>query len=1664
MSNSRHPDIENGTVGRILRRMTLATLGLDAMDGVSEQSFDVIDKADSFAERLMGGMSSVLPKIHTEYMESRATGLVDHILTGMTGLNGPKSATDLGDWQYWLDAALLMLFDEEEDEDEAVYASAGKVAHAAKNTQQVRSAAMQQALRERVVALKNSGIKPSMLQALSNDQKRAVISQLKAARKATAEHTSEASKFAGQKDADSRIAAELSNNINVNGAQQFADSIKASLFGDSQAESALFASTLLNVVKEASNHRSIDTAASKIERIYGQNAQNSHQTFVSHIADKAASVSASLNDAKQIGVPAEHRAEAMRLAENWTEAVAGLNASGKVETASVRRMLTTIDALERIGAVTREQAHEIRNAGQSYARHILAEEVSRDITTIAGRIEQMVGRVSDVAGTEMVSHRAVTYTGNTPNVEAIQILRNSVAAISDKLGSLSETVASKVLSDGETAATMRWQRAAERFTRMQGISDDVDRVLLRDIIESAEALGSTGVVSADMVKSIVSIPAQIQSQNQTPAAVSSIAAAQSSNVSASQSRSVQTILNGREADKYIQNSAIQMLSRISSRVEASVNTLADEITASGILRPQQAESFVSDIRRIAAQGKTAAATDSLSVIETSSIIESLSEKLDQFAQFTARNVVEQGYDELTGETPAFVSTSETAAQSENVSASAAMNAAAVSSVRELQVALQKAQQTAQAQIRSFVETQQASAKQAESRKFFEALASANTVEAMVKAQNALSAHLSAEQQSQLKQTIEAVRSSEAHLENVSRQIRMIENAVKLSGDLKNVLNSGIHTTAQTLANRPQTGSVISAPVMLSDVRVNGDYLASLGQTLASYARIRNEFAKVQSGSTSLLSGMDVSRLDKMLSIVSPVSSRNVAQDQRLSGFAGIQAAASMDTLRKIHGRTDHQNLSISAADADLVKQYAAIGNLDMVYQIANEAGHSASSVSDSTELTGNTELTRLFNTLSAQPELARRIAEMAATGKSTQAGVLQNNRIAEFLDSISSSNPETVVGYDEIIPETASFVSQQSARGLYPSNDNYSDLTSILGSRKAIELHASEMATGRPGSAQTLGQAIERWAASAHGNDSFVSYGISENGERVKVTLGLTQSSGNGGYQLRQNMGSSYMPVSSRQTVSSPVAASLNIDKISSAQTISGAEEFMPVIAGANQTYSASDASTDRILTSLVASLAGNQNISQTLSVEGNTLTAAQQAMVQSAVQAQNAQNTQNASSSDSAASQREAAMQNILNPRTHQSQAQANAQAIADRNTISGILGRLGIQINANRMPETSERLQLNVGNVDFDMTSADFVNMVAKPAISSTSFMAPTLVNANNVMFSGYASLMNSQGERRSLKSLRKSYVEAMAKSGARSTHAEIGFNTQSFANILGLTSGSIASDNRYRMVNGGYDADSSHAFVSSASIDASASSTASASAPEARIAAQGQMAGQTEETLAQSIIDGHAPVASTEYGSSVDFSWISNQLMPQFNAGSNAASESQTVEKERQILGRIDNMLDYVENMSSRNVGVFSSNDTVRVLLESMSTEGELGNKGLPKWRQKDTKAARAAQARELREALAKIGANPIQGTQRVNDRNYVSPNLFANQNQAAAPLFSGGGENGSGSVPTAASHASGNTNNRLDNSTIPEDDLQFIAEEIYNKIVDSLNDELKRRRTE
>ena len=136
-------------------------------------------------------------------------------------------------------------------------------------------------------------------------------------------------------------------------------------------------------------------------------------------------------------------------------------------------------------------------------------------------------------------------------------------------------------------------------------------------------------------------------------------------------------------------------------------------------------------------------------------------------------------------------------------------------------------------------------------------------------------------------------------------------------------------------------------------------------------------------------------------------------------------------------------------------------------------------------------------------------------------------------------------------------------------------------------------------------------------------------------------------------------------------------------------------------------------------------------------------------------------------------------------------------------------------------------------------------------------------------------------------------------------------------------------------------------------------------------------------------------------------------------------------------------------------------MRVLLEALPESGKLGNKGLPKWRQKDTKASRVAEARELRDALAKIGASPIQGTQRYANKQYVSPNLIAGGN-AATPLFSGGLE--PTSVPGGAANASGANDAKLDTPNIPTEDLEVLAEEVFQKIVDSFNEELQRRRSE
>ena len=117
-NNDRLQENNKGTMGTLFRRMTMASLGLDAMEDVSEQSFEVIDRADTFAERLLGGVTRMMPRDSFERIgiATSSDALWKEVYSGIVPSDGPKSATDVGEWQYWLDAVLLTLFDEDEEE------------------------------------------------------------------------------------------------------------------------------------------------------------------------------------------------------------------------------------------------------------------------------------------------------------------------------------------------------------------------------------------------------------------------------------------------------------------------------------------------------------------------------------------------------------------------------------------------------------------------------------------------------------------------------------------------------------------------------------------------------------------------------------------------------------------------------------------------------------------------------------------------------------------------------------------------------------------------------------------------------------------------------------------------------------------------------------------------------------------------------------------------------------------------------------------------------------------------------------------------------------------------------------------------------------------------------------------------------------------------------------------------------------------------------------------------------------------------------------------------------------------------------------------------------------------------------------------------------------
>lgn len=1440
MSKERHLEIENGTMGNLFRRSTLAALGLDALDDVSEQSFEVIDRADAFVNRLLGSISGVLPKTQADRMGTRTTELVDHIFEGMVGLNGPASATDLGEWQYWLDATLLMLFDEYEDEVEIGEQSYAPRTQAKASARRLPANVTPQAVRERIAALNKAGIKPAMLQAMTAEQKRQVLAKT-------------------QKQSKSR------------------DLTASSM---SELLAASMKETLATVESRAK-------AFETFEKVY---TTNTRQLFASHLADKANAVQASLS----LQTADDNTRSIVR---QWTDSVARFEQGAGADMTTVRAMFGSLESLEKAGAISQTQAAEIRRNCQALAKRALSDEIVHDVTLMAAKLEQTSSRLVASKRPQLNAERAVELSGMNATEQVAASLTRTFAALGSKLQSFNDAVSQYVLTSGETAATMRWQRATDRFERMRGISDDVDRVLLRDVVESASALGEAGIVPQDVVRDVAKTVAAKRFAEDTRSTISSRfeeMATGKLNVSFA-------------ADSKHFVAAPEIAQKLVDRVQSSVRTMSSEMakfeaSLSKIesLDPAKLSSFASSIRALAETNQMMA-SDPMSIVRSSSVLESICDKLDEFAQSAANAVVSLGYDELTNEQGVFVAPESETAKGEQISAPS--YAAQTATIAQIKRQLTETHERALSSARQIL-AQQAQSKSKElasiESQLRQAIEQAHSVESLESVKSMMQKHLSAVEVEAIERVIASTSRSEASLESVKKQSQIIENAVKLSNQLRETLHRNVATST------PEIGAS-SRSIQIDDVKINPAYIASLGNSLATYSRIRDGYRSAQVANEV---GMSESRIARMLTTIKPSGSDPVEQN------------------------------------------------------------------------TSNVALVR-------------------------------DNAV--------------VLGYDDVVPSSMEWIRQ--AVKSYPSQDSVGDLTAILGNQKAIERHATSVANGNIESVEALGRAVAKRledSTSASRLETYTAYGIDNDGERVKLTLGVNdKKQGAKSYELRRDMGASYMPESVRRfeqsSAHSSVDASLAIAKRDNAMGLSGAQDFVPVIAGAN----------------------GELYVDE----EQRTVVAPKSANAQQSASAQQlAEMQQYASTVSSANAQQSAIAQQMAS-----AQQSANAQKSVQtdvREIMSGIAARLGVSAIQSNGMASSDRMQLRVGNVNFEMSAQGFVDMLAKPVVQNAAFAAPSLTDADNILFSGYASMLDQQGERRTLKGLRHAYMKSLAQAGRQSAHGDFGFNTQTFSGIMGNVSASeIASKAAQSSMHASYDAsqEEDRAYIA---YKASRQATAQNDA---------------EWKLADATMAKTAPVSSSS-GVTADFSWVSNAFAAHLNQGrdsANSAARQASSDNERQILARIDTMLDYVENKSQREVGVFSSDDTVRVLLEALPASASLGNKGLPKWRQKDTKSSRIAEARELRAALASIGASPIQGMQPFSNKQFVSPNLM-NTAQSAAPLFSGGSE--SGSTPAASANASHASSDSLDAPSISSEDLQTLAEDVFQKIIDSFNEELQRRRTE
>lgn len=1814
-NNDRLQENNKGTMGTLFRRMTMASLGLDAMEDVSEQSFDVIDRADTFAERLLGGVTRMMPRDSFERIgiATSSDALWKEVYSGIVSPDGPKNATDVGEWQYWLDAVLLTLFDEEEEEAEvlsgrsqsssrAATSSSTSSSIAAANAKRQEIERKKQEIRERVAQLNASGVKPSMLRQLSVSKQREIAKASGLAEKmssrANVVMTAEEAERAGikvvvdpstgkammtvaeaekagiklAKDARGRMVPEAMLNVVTEpttgkvlmtvleaeraGIKIVKDSsgrmVPEALLASSdkmptQTEQKLIETAIrnsevvrvlsasqtgmsnLSVSGISSNGRSIAGSMSGYEsvisdfanalikasteavsvqnrsvggaRVSGMDifATSSNQVLASHVLERAKRLEAA---GLSNGAGAQS-AEAAKLLGTWRENVERFSRSTHQDgndVVALHEMQRLVREMSAKGLVTQAIADQFRTSSRTFAARSLETVLSQDQTkagsALISRIENGIQAMMAHQGADMlVSSKAVT-SESPVSIRAAKV-GHAEHLLATSFENFSQAVRSYVDRSGNNAATMRFERASERYEQLAGLSEEQDRVLLRDLVESAAQLESTGVIPRGTVSRLVRNATQEAERH--------------SSLSSSMREQVQ-LLQGISsgADKLVttlsatRNEKLgRQFSRLMSNVDQSLNTLVSGLKEAGI-QSSVIEPLVRDITQIKADAVEA------SVEENVNRVEMLSHSLDSFVERALGSLPEQGfgYEDLDTDR-AFVSPESSVASSEEHSYGSAARrlssvrgslaaeptkiAAQLEEVRQYVASVTKLQREAEEKFTALIQDKVLNEARVSSeiRSEIARAVESHNIEQLIAAQKTVASKLAESVNAKVNAQIEAaskqIEASRSHFEAVSKQIREIERAAEISRMLhvardqayiQNIVKASSNQSVQLTSPLRSLQSSVS----IGGSRIENSYLPALNEAIQSYAKLREEYARFDTPSLANLRIEETTqRIDRMMTLLQTseqqaqeaaknalvsriMASRNVGASSSASESSSVSGTASARMSHEALSRVTEQfNRMMSSASDPVTSRYIAMAR--------------------------NAAFAQAMGVEMASSESFESLLSAISSGKGMEmSSVVPFGAGNELLGQ--------QFGYEEIVPDTFDKVKSEGSMRGYASVDSISSYAPMLGSRKALELHADGLLRGNFAEAGAFKTALGNVLSSQStvSSEPVSWYTVNEMGERVRMTVANGQRPSEG-YALRSPIGESYQPAALRgqAMVERAITPVIDIQKLDSVESIGGAEQFVPVMLGGAVSEKAGmgDAAVSASMFGEGLASANAARTSEMGGVSAHGMEGENIFVNGGAVSGANGYASTPMSERNYAGSRQFASSEGANSVDRAMSGARFGMSGLIGKGFVSGeelatTAENAALYLSAKSYFDTSlngydryeglssdgfdgERRLLNVslGGTNVAMTPEAYVQAIAEPQISSS---ARSLSFGSDALYESFASVLSQQGSSRSLGSLRRTFFEKLSAAGRSTARGWIGLNSQSFASLLGIEANDAASSHA---TFAGYDAQRGEFLKSDSSVQGLAgvadnsvdsisnpsvsfgsvsyeSGSSSAYADMSNGYMRSYVSGSQNGASSSSFARGMNAVSGDSYGM---------QLLRASSSNSNASSSER--QHSGELLGHIDSLLDYVEDVSNRNVGVFSTNEVVRVLVEQLPRESYLGEKGLPKWRQKDIRARQVEEARELREALKKIGASPIQGMQRINDKNFVSPNLIP-QTTAAAPLFSGGSDGGS--TPTTASSLSGANSNSLDQGNIPEGDLEIIAEEVYEMILESLNEELQRRRSE